>query len=228
MCRSLQAGQALVLISRVPIRGMLATMTRYIVANVVYSNRPRKTARIVRAIRDKFAAEPDRVVWLLVETKRGRVRRWLGRGWRAHQGWLPGRSNNAVAWASEMPAPRREGFHILTWPKGNALLPRWMNHITQQGEGASVVVHQPPSRYQSLVPGAMDQMSDLFDTLGMVQSWGGDKNQAPVREWAQERGLHYRETGVMFFASTRQISRFQTARIEGWDHAVLIVDVADS
>ena len=203
-------------------------MTRYIVANVVYSNRSGRTRRLVRSIRDRFATDHDRVVWLLVETKRGRAGRWLGRGWRAHQGWMPGRSNNAVAWSTEIGTATRRGFRLLTWPKGAAMLPRWMNHVWHRGVGVSVVVHLPPGRYQHLVPESMDRMADLYADLGTpVQAWGGDKNEAPMREWAQARGLHYREVGVMFFASYQRVTRFQTARVDGWDHAVLIVDVAD-
>jgi hypothetical protein len=199
-------------------------MTRVIVANLVYSNRPMKTRRIVRQIRDRWGSKDDRVVFLFVETKRGRVRGWLGRGWRTHQGWQPGRSNNAVAWDRDMGLGQPR-FDLLTRPEGSAMLTRWMNSVTQPEP--YVVVHHPPSRYQHLVPAAMQRMSRLYSALDHGQTWGGDQNSAPVEEWAKQRAMNYRHAGVMFIATHKHILRFDAHRVEGLDHAVLVVDLAD-
>lgn len=212
--------------------GMLATMsTRVIVANLVYSNRPRKTKRIVRHLRDRHAAHHDRVVWLLVETKRGRVRGWLGRGWRTHQGWQPGRSNNTVAWDTDM-GPRGGRFDLLTLPLAGAqMLTRWMNVVRTPGDWWTVL-HHAPSRYSFLYPASMARMDRLYADLshpmrGEHQTWGGDSNDAPVEQWAKEHGMNYRHAGVMFLATTHRIIGFQAVKITGLDHRVLVVDLAD-
>lgn len=200
-------------------------LVRVIVINCVFSNRRAKTRRIVRQVRDRYAARHDNVVWLMVETKRGRVRRWLGRRqWRGRQGWLPGRSNNAVAWDTDTGpvGPQGRVWRLLVAPHGHALLPRWMNRVRLH-RAWWTVLHQPPSRDAELYPEAMRNLDRAITDTG--ETVAGDQNAAPVEEWARRRGMNYRHAGVMFLATRHRIVRFDAVHVNGLDHMVLVVDL---
>ena len=196
--------------------------TRVVVGNLataVGGPGPQRIQQVLGAIEEQF--DPD--VWLLCETNRVRPARLLGKGsWAAHQGSrILGRRNNAVVWDRNLTATRKR-FWIGTFPQGHVLEPRWINRARVTGIGWTVV-HIPPLRDQELVPGMLRNMSR--HTYAQRLTWGGDRNQADMRAWAEHHGYHYREQEVMFLASDLPILRFRHVTFAGFDHPFLIGDI---
>ena len=199
-------------------------IVRAAVINAEWGNPAPLTGKILQGIAGDW--DPD--VWLVCETNRGRVRRWLGNGYRAHQGRLYGRQNNAVAWQQAWIGPGRGSFFLGTFPLGAVMETRWFNrqwlHHGKADPVAWHVLHVPPYRYQRLVPRFMRRLYRRSKRITR-QVWGGDKNLAPMREWARSRDLHYREAGVMFLASAFPIREWHQVKVDGLSHSVIIADL---
>lgn len=201
------------------------TTVRVIVVNCNFANPQPK----IRGILQGLAGEYDPDVWLLCETNRGRVRRWLGKGWRTHQGRVGGRENNAVAWVSSTITPRRGRFLIGAFPRpGVVMEARWINRqrLIPWGTREPVAfhtLHVPPSRYDALVPGFMRRVARSMRLRRGV--WGGDRNQGDMRDAAMRAGHYYREYGVMFLVSSFPITWWVHRAVKGLDHHVIVADI---
>ena len=201
------------------------TTTRVIVINCNFANPSPKIRGIIQALQGEY--DPD--VWLACETNRGRLRRWLGKGWRAQQGRTLGRENNAIAWEPFTTTPGWGRFRIGAWPRpGVVMEPRWVNRkwlVRHRTPAVAYhVCHVPPSRYDVLVPGFMRRIARYAKRVRR-QVWGGDKNQANMRAWASEAGLYYREAGVMFVASSMPITWWVHRAVKGLDHHIIVADI---
>lgn len=199
---------------------------RVIVVNCNFANPQPK----IRSILQGLAGEYDPDVWLLCETNRGRARRWLGPGHRAHQGRVQGRGNNAVVWTPTNVSAGVGRYLIGAWPRpGVVMEARWINRkwLTPWGARGPVAfhaLHVPPSRYDVLVPGFMRRTSRTMHRIKRGV-WGGDKNQGNMRAAARDAGLGYREAGVMFLASSLPIRWWVHRAVKGLDHHVIVADI---
>ena len=200
----------------------MSTDWRFLVANVVYSNRP----GVVLDTLDKLIEKHDPDGLVLVETKNVDVSD-LGDEWTVHQGraWDLARRNAALAWRSPLHAGRRR-FIFGTDAAG--MLDRYITrsritHGVKQPHVAVDAMH--------LAPGRVDSANRTYETNVEVHArnryklWAGDMNESRIPELALQYGLQFRRVGVMFVATNLPIRRFRVDHVKAFDHAVLVVDV---
>lgn len=195
---------------------------RWLVANVVYSNRP----GVVLDTLDKLIERHNPDGMVLVETKNVDLRQ-LDDGWRVHQGNALdlGRRNAAVVWRPPLRAGRRRFIWGTDAP---TILDRYITRarITHGIDNPFVAVDS-----MHLAPGREDSANRTYErnieahAHNRFKLWAGDLNESRVPELALQYGLQVRRVGVMFVATNLPIRRFRVDHVRAFDHAVLVVDV---
>lgn len=200
----------------------MSTLWRFLVANVVYSNRP----GVVLDTLDKLIEKHDPDGLALVETKNVDLR-MLDDGWRVHQGhaWDLARRNATLAWRAPLHAKRRRFIWGTDAP---GILDRYitrarLTHGLNNPLVGTDVMH--------LAPGREDSANRTYErnieahARNRFKLWMGDMNESRVPELALRYGLQMRRAGVMFVATNLPIRRFRVDHVNAFDHAVLVVDV---
>ena len=199
----------------------MSAVWRFLVANVVYSNR----GPVVLDALDKLIEAHDPDAMVLVETKNVDLTQ-LDDGWRVHQGraYDLARRNAAVAWRHPLHAGRRR-FIFGTDAVG--LLDRYITrarlHDAVSPRVAVDAMH--------LAPGRVDSANRAYERSVEAHArnrwklWAGDMNESRIPEVALQYGLQFRRVGVMFVATNLPIRRFRLEHVRVFDHAVLVVDV---